>query len=396
MVIKINTGKFNISMKLLVFITVFNTFFVSLGNKLPYGEKITPLVTAVTILWTLFTVRKRLPLLHILIYGVLALISAFNCLFFNVELSTYVMTYLFCYLPMIIAGGVIDFEENKQYIFRVSCVYLAFLFVYMVFGYSKISTVYSDFIDYMGFAYYALPSLLFVIYHFFEKRDKLSLFFCILGAIYLGICGTRGPILCTGIYLLYCVYCDLRDGSIKRKILIFAAVISGLAVFLNMSQIALLLYPYFQKNGFSTRFLLYFLRKNNKILSLEGRETIKWIVTENINSHFLTGTGLMSDRELFGGSEKLYSHNIFLELVNSFGVPLGFILSGALVLLLVMAFIKATSNTIRNYIMIYFCAAIVKLVVSSSFMQESSVFILIGICIGVLRKKRETDKKLKG
>lgn len=391
MVIKINSDKSNISMKLFIFITVFNSFFVSLCNRLPYSGIVITVSSILIILWTLFDIRAKLPAIHVFVFVALALISFINCLIFDVELSAYVMVYLFCYLPMIIAGGIIDFEENKRYLYQVSCVYLIILFIYMIFNYSKVSTVYSDFIDYMGFAYYALPALLIIMYHFFETRDKISMILCIVGAVYLIVCGTRGPILCAGVYLLYCVYNDLKGRDFKRKILFFSVVILGLIVFLNIQSIAQYLYPIFQRNGFSTRFLLYFIRNNNNFLNLEGRDTIQDIVTDNINSHFLTGSGLMSDRTLFGGNEMGYSHNIFLELFNSFGVPFGLLLSVVLMLLILMAYRRASSNTYKNYIMIYFCAALVKLFVSSSFMQESTIFILIGICLFAVQTKTNRE-----
>ena len=88
---------------------------------------------------------------------------------------------------------------------------------------------------------------------------------------------------------------------------------------------------------------------------------------------------------MFGGGEKGYSHNLVLEVLNSFGVPLGLVLLSLLLGLIAVSFVKTKSKIYREFIAIYTDAAIVKLLFSASFMQESTLFLLIGICLAGLR-----------
>ena len=374
--------------KCLIFISIFYTFYISLCNRLPNGTTVAIILGVLIIVGYVLTNKVRLYSRDFFVFFGVFMLCLLNGLFFNVEFTEYVRTFLFCFIPMIIIGGIVDVRKNYKYIYQVSCIYIGFLLVYMVTGYTKISTVYTDNIDYLGFAYYAIPALLFIINYFFETKSKISMAFVALGILYLAICGTRGPVLCTFIYLFYCVMRDWKRGSVKRKLIILLLILIGFIILLNMRSIALYLYPIFKRNGFSTRFFLFFL-KDLDITDLTGRDSMRKTVLENINSNFLLGSGIMGDRVLFGGGDQGYSHNLILEVLNSFGVPLGVLLLCSLFLLIIISYVKTKSRIYKEFIIIYTVAAIVKLLFSASFMQESSLFILIGICFAGLRANED-------
>lgn len=180
-----------------------------------------------------------------------------NVLIFDIKNTQTIVPYFIFGLPMILAGALIEINDlNKKFIYNVAVIYIWFLFFYMVFKYTKISTVSTDFADYLGFAYYALPSLPIVIYHFYRKRDWLSGGTSIAGLFYLLICGTRGPILCTGLFILYCIGLSFKNkGNTKIKLFIlFAFILMGVMI-LNLREIAEYLYPFFRKKGFLLDFL---------------------------------------------------------------------------------------------------------------------------------------------
>ena len=376
--------------KCIIFICVFYTFFMSLCNRLPSGTIVALVLTILAVCGYAFTNHKKLYRRDFLVFVGIFLICLFNCLLFNVEFSEYVRTFLFCFIPMILVGGIIDIRKNYKYIYVVSCIYITFLLIYMVTGYARSSTVYSDYIDYLGFAYYAIPALLFIINYYFETRSKLAIVFAALGILYLAVCGTRGPVLCTFVYLIYCVIRDWKQGNIKRKLFILIILIGGFVVLMNMRSIALYLYPIFQRNGFSTRFFLFFLKKLD-VTDLTGRDTLRDTVLHNINQHFVLGSGIMGDRALFGGGDQGYSHNLILEVLYNFGVPLGVVLLALLFGLVAVSFVKTKSKIYREFIAIYTVAAIVKLLFSASFMQESTLFLLIGLCFAGLRANEDNE-----
>lgn len=384
MTLRINKCGSGLWEKCLIFLCMFYTFFVSASNRLPSGTKVALVLSILVLSGYSFTKNKRLYRRDFIVFMGIFLICLLNCLIFNVEFSEYVRAFLFCFIPMILVGGIIDIKSNYKFIYAVSCVYLAFLSFYMVMGYARSSTVYSDYIDYLGFAYYAIPSLLIIINYYFTTRSKLAIIFMILGVFYLVICGTRGPVLCTFVFLLYCVVREWKKWKIKRKVFILVLFFGGIILLMNMRSVALIFYPIFQKNGFSTRFFLFFLNKLD-ITDLTGRGALRNTVVQSIKQHFLFGSGIMGDRVLFGGGEKGYSHNLVLEVLNSFGVPLGLVLLSLLLGLIAVSFVKTKSKIYREFIAIYTDAAIVKLLFSASFMQESTLFLLIGICLAGLR-----------
>ena len=370
--------------KCLIFVSIFYSFFMSLCNRFPNGAMVAIVLSIIVVMGYSLTNHMRLYRRDFIVFLSVLLLCVLNCLLFNVVFSEYVQTFLFCFIPMIIVGGIINIRKNYKYIYNVSCIYIVFLLIYMVTVYVRNSTVYSDYIDYLGFAYYSIPALLFIINYYFEKRSKIALVFIGAGFLYLAICGTRGPVLCTFVFLVYCVLKDWKQGDMKRKLVILIILIGCFAILMNMRNIALYLYPIFQRNGFSTRFFLFFLNKLD-ITDLTGRDYIRDTVLQNINQHLVLGAGIMGDRELFGSSNQGYSHNLILEVLNSFGVPLGFLLLVLLFGLIVVAFIKTKSKIYREFIAVYTVASIVKLMFSASFVQESTLFILIGICLAGLR-----------
>ena len=181
--------------KCIIFISVFYTFFISICNRLPNGTTIAFVTSIVIVVGYILTNRLRLYRIDVFTFSGLFLICLFNCLFFNVGFSSYVCTFLFCFIPMILVGGMVDFRKNYKFIYEISCIYITFLLAYMLTTYTRKSTVYSDYIDFLGFAYYAIPALLFIINYYFETRSKVSLVFIVFGFLYLAICGTRGPVL---------------------------------------------------------------------------------------------------------------------------------------------------------------------------------------------------------
>lgn len=385
MVLRINKNKSmsEFIMKCFIFITVFYSFFTSLCNRWSGGSVVSIVLAGIVILGLYFTHQIPIYKKDIAVCLGFLCLCILNCLLFQVDFDTYVNTFLFCCIPMIVAGGIIDFKKYHSFIYWMATAYIGFLFLYMVLSYTRISTVSSDYIDYLGFAYYAIPSLLIIIYKLFETRSKVALMFTGIGCMYLLICGTRGPMLCVFTYIVYCMLKDLNRGNLRRKVIVLSIIVVSFLVFINLKSIAEYLYPIFKRNGYSTRFLLFFMREMN-IGDLTGRDTISKTVINSINEKFVVGNGLMGDRKLFG-NEKLYSHNFVLEVFNSFGVPIGSVLLLGLFTLIGVALKKTKSSIYRNYIVIYVVASVEKLLISSTFMQETTLFLLIGICFAALR-----------
>lgn len=378
-----NVSLSKIFMKLFIFITVFYTFYISAFNAL--GILGIPAVgTAIMIiLGTIFTNKIRLSRANIIAFLSVFLLFILNALLFGVVFTDYLNTFFFCFIPMILAGGIIDFEKYHGYMYRVSCFYILVLLIYVIWHYVgtlHLST--TDNVDIMGFAYYAIPSMMIIIYNYFREKKTLNLLFLILGAVYLLICGTRGPILCVLVFGMFCLAMDLKNGDARKKLWILALCIFAFLFLMNLRSIAASLYPIFQKYGFSTRFFAWIINEDS-LVGLSGRDSVYGTVLRHISEHPILGGGLMEEWIALRG----YAHNIVLELFNAFGIPVGIIIIATLLFLVVFAFVKTKSVTYKYYIAAFACVPFVKLMVSSSFLQESSLYILIGMCFSALRYK---------
>ena len=377
-----------LSLKPFIFLTFFYTFYLSICNKISFIPFLSVIMAIAILIILCKSIQISMRKIEIFTFICLFLLSLCNIVLFGTEVNTYILVYLFCLLPMMFAGIIVDLEKYHSFIYKISVVYVIFLLAYLSMVYLRSSTVHTDFADFMGFAYYVVPALLIITYNYFKDRKIFDLIMMGIGGVYLIICGTRGPLLCVIVFGAFCVFMDIKaHGNSKRKLAIIGILLTAAFAALNLRSISLFLYPIFQRYGFSTRFFQIIISGNSFTVDT-GRNDIYSVVMENIGSHPITGTGLFSDRMLFGGDNTAYSHNFILEIINSFGIPVGCLLLFLLFALIIYSFSHTKSSTYQYYIAIYVSAAIVKLTFSSSFMQESTFFILIGICFAALRHRQ--------
>ena len=372
--------------KLFIFITIFYSFYTSITNAFGLSGIATVIIAIFIVIGMFLTSRIKIYFVDFAVAFGFFMLCLTNILFFNVEITGYVKTFLFCFIPMIFAGSIIDVEKYQSFIYKVSCLYLAVLFVYVARYYIGTLNLYSsDYVDIMGFAYYSMPALLIIAYNYFKDKKLSNLLFLILGVLYLLICGTRGPILCLLVFGTFCVLMEIKNGSSIKKLWIVFLSVVAFVILINIRSIALMLYPIFQRNGFSTRLFSTIINEGT-LGGLSGRDNVYDAMIYRIKLHPIIGGGLMEERSALHG----YGHNLVLETLNSFGIPIGLLLIAALLYLIVYSFTKTKSITYRYYIVAFACIPLVKLMFSSSFLQESSLYILVGICFGALRVKKST------
>ena len=375
----------DIFVKLFIFVTVFYSFYISITSALGLAGIPTVIIAVCIVIGMLLTNSVKLYFKDWNIFFMFLILCLMNIWIFNVEITNYVKIFLFCFIPMILAGGIIDIEKYHTFIYKISCVYIVTLFIYVVrFYIGTLNISGTNYIDIMGFAYYSIPTLLIIACNYFKNKKKSNLLFLVLGVLYLLICGTRGPVLCLLVFGIFCILMEIKNGSSIKKLWIVFLLVVAFIILINVRFIAVMLYPIFQRNGFSTRFFLMIINEGT-LGSLSGREHVYDSMIQRIGLHPVIGGGLMEERTAL-----VYAHNLVLEAINSFGIPIGLVLVIALLCLIIYSFIKTKSNTYKYYIAAYACIPIIKLMFSSSFLQESSLYILIGICFGALRVKKTT------
>ena len=127
-------------------------------------------------------------------------------------------------------------------------------------------------------------------------------------------------------------------------------------------------------------------RSINKLLSgkffvSEGRDVLKDTVMEGILKKPLLGYGIAGDRTLIG----IYVHNIVLELLVSYGIPVGICLTGVIGFLIWRGYCRADTDQGKNLILLLACAVMIKLMMSGTYLQEELFFLLLGACVGQMR-----------
>lgn len=369
-----------------IIICVFNTLYISFLNRVGNPVFVTVTILAVIFLSNFRNMLREIKVLDLLMYFFVFLLTVINYLIFDLdEMGDIIWKYLFITVPMMFAAVIIDFEKYDRFIYYVSVLYIVLNLIYIAGYYTNtisVALIAVDRIDYMGFAYNVLPAALIAGYKFLKNKKITTLIPFLLGVLTLVICGTRGPVVCVLAFLFLYFLADTRGRPSKKVLILMVLLIAAMIVLLNMRSIALAIYPIFEKYHLSTRLLTYFI-VNDDIFNGSGREILYARVLKQVGDHVLLGSGLMSDRKLFGN----YSHNFILEMLNSFGLPITVVLLILLVVLSIRAFRNVRSDTYKGYLIVFFSCSIIKLMLSSSFMLESALYIYLGLCLVCARRK---------
>ncbi len=204
------------------------------------------------------------------------------------------------------------------------------------------------------------------IYSHRRVLDKLAAVF--LFVVVLAI-GSRGAAVSMGLYIVL----DLFQKKSRWR---FVALILIVAFFYLLPLIA----SWLSSIGVVSRTLTMFLQGEFSYDS--GRAYIRNHFIGQLMQHPLTGIGLYGDR---GWGEVPYCHNLFLEIFLNFGIVFGGVLIVVGFAKLVALYRKSDVEN-RNRIIRYFCALVMPLMTSNSYLIDSGFAVFIGLCY-LIRKK---------
>ena len=280
-------------------------------------------------------------------------------------------------LPVYFIGLCMDVKESGKMLYRLSMLNVWLLmFVSLVLG-DPMSDTRSLYEGAMGRAYNMLPQVLVICIFVFEKPNVWNISTLVVSSIYLFTCGTRGAVLCLFVFIIAYV---LFRKPVKKHIALYCVVLLVMAVILIFYRPILLGLKFIAVElGMSDRTI-------NKMLSgafftSTGRDTLKNVVVKGILARPVLGYGIAGDRTLVG----IYVHNLALEFLASYGVILGSILLMALAVVIIMGYRKAQNSETKAFILMLCCAVILKLFMSSTYLQEELFFLLLGLCIRQIR-----------
>ncbi len=288
-------------------------------------------------------------------------------------------------MPFFFVGLGFEFKKQKRMLFWLSLVGVMTTFVYQIFLlYRGVEMV--D--DNMDAAYKLLPSTLYLIYTAFEWKRLRYWLATIPGIVLIFSYGTRGAMLCMFVFIAVCLYQYLLKSRSMAGKFVFAVVALVLLIFITSGTFFVSAVEWiadkFSGWGFSTRIFDMFLAGD--IAHDNGRDPIIRDVWEAISNEPIIGHGIMSDR-VFAGN---YAHNLFLELWCQFGVILGTVIFMLLAWIPLKSLFKVKSADAKMLIWMYICMVFVKLMLSGSYLHESNLFFMLGMCLTMMRNQELT------
>lgn len=328
------------------------------------------------------TVLRRNKVKFTIIYLIAIILFLYNSLVYSQNwgyLKLIIFPLFFTCLPSFIYAYSIDDQEILMDIIeKVSImVFVVGFILSMLVFIGKFSVgAYSMTLSY----YMLLPSIIYLNKFMDNFSLKYGTVLIILFFIIFSL-GSRGPVLCIGIFTIIKVLDSFDRMNYVRflsYIIIFLIVIIGL---LYYDDILLYAYNLLLSIGINSRTLRLFSSKN---LNIRSRVEIYKTVFENVMLSPILGIGMAGDRLVLGG---MYTHNIFLELLASHGFIVGIIIIIALLFILIKAFF-IKDDTKHNIFIIWISIGFIPLLVSGSYLLDLNFWILMGLASKALKTGR--------
>ena len=199
----------------------------------------------------------------------------------------------------------------------------------------------------MSLSYYVLVPCFVLFAGYLERHTIRHLILFLTGIVVIIAMGSRGSILCVGLFLVLCLL-KTRKITINTVIALLLATVPTMLLLVNFEKIILRLYRWLQSLNIDSRTLFKMIQgsmlddSNRLNIIKESIETIK----DNI-----FGIGFMGD---------LSTHNIIIENLLWFGVIVGMLLNVVLIILIIRTLcLKVNLKNKRDVlILVFFCYAI--------------------------------------
>lgn len=273
-------------------------------------------------------------------------------------------------LPAFIYSSVIyDWEVLKRAMRRAShIVFCLAMFLAGLIVYGKYSVG-----DYsQAFSYYVLLPTVMFIDGFLDRPSLKDIVFAFLSILLILAIGSRGPIMCIVVFtMLRFARAPKRSGY--RKVFAYLVLIS-LAVIVtpHLDEVLTSVDHLFSRFGISSRTISLFFEPG---LHWSSRKVLFGTIVGEIANNPLTGIGMGGDRRVLEGQ---YPHNVFLELMAHYGVPLGGLFLLVFLTLILRVF---PSKNEREYSMltIWFSIGVIPLLVSGSYIESMHFWTFLGL-----------------
>lgn len=331
------------------------------------------------------TIKVKTLMLYLIFVLVTLLSFAFTS-YESFSLSV-LFTLLIGTFSFFIQGSLINLKRvSREQLYVSAVVTLIISIAYTIYFINSKDITLSDNMD---LAYNILPSVLVIVSEVFtEKKKKFTIVFSVIGAVFLLLQGTRGPLLVLAVFVCLMLYKKYGLGKFFFKIgtvvLLFSILVSSQFVKLQLVELS----DKVDSSGYSSRFITMLLE--GEISNSNGRDTIQKALLEDIKENPFAIRGMFADRQATRGlvdheysmryKKGTYAHNFWLETIHSWGVLLG----GAIfliVLFIILKIVRISDKEDAYIVMLFVCTGFVYLFFSGSYLQSEKFFFLIGLAL---------------
>ena len=295
-------------------------------------------------------------------------------------------------LPYLFFGLIFCYYKcfNALHLISLIAIGCNVLFFYLMTGMSTYKGELED--ENMNAAYMLIPAMMVVTYHMLDEKKMIDIVALAVGVLLLMFMGTRGPLV---IYVFFvALYIVFFTKTKHPKLVKTVAALFATVFYWFSDAIAMALMVVSSSLGMSTRVFESMLEDNMIGMNASnGRDEIAAdLMNHLIEANPWGGFGLGSDK-VYNGF--FYSHNVIVEILFSFGFLVGGVMLVALGVLIYKAFMRCTSREERLFLLALFCSGFLKVCFSSRFVWEPHFYMLIGVCISIVRKYKDSNGIIK-
>ena len=362
-------------------------YFRTLTSKLiginSLNNPILGVIIVVVTISAISRIIKHVKVIDVFFYVAIAVLFFLNYIIYpdnNYYLDEIKSAFLINSALLYFVGLCIDINRSKIMLRDMAIASIVIIiFIMFMFGGSEQFSVDVD--HSLGQAYALLPHVLVLLWFWSEDGGALNVIFSIIGILLLLSFGTRGPIVCViSFFVLYTLFYKQFKHPIGGRIIL---VTIGSLLYVFLKPVMLFLSSLFSTLGMSTRIVSKYL--DNTLSDTNGRDALIEEISDKIDSGPFWGYGFAGDRQFLGG----WSHNIYYEMMATFGKYPGTILIVLLIAFIVFALYKAKASIYGKFMLLLVCCCI-ELLFSSSFLILPVFYLMLGYGVQIRRKDKKT------
>lgn len=292
------------------------------------------------------------------------------------------LPFMISIIPLYLVGTKVEFTKYEKIFYIISFISVWLQVVYL-YQHASRSILGEELPEDMAMSYQTLPHVCMVVYQTLKHVKWYSILTSIVGIFLIISFGTRGSLMCLLFFsLLYLFLIRMRTS------LFFDAVIAGMAavIFSLFDRLFGFVNDLILSLGMSNRILL--MMEENDLSNSNGRDFIGERLYRAMDHAPMLGYGFEGDRTIVS----TYSHNLYLELIVTFGWVIGTFIFIALLIRVVWSYIVAKNVEEKSFILLLITCSILKLMLSGTFLNEPLLFLLLGYSSQVIYKAKKQNK----